>query len=70
MPEPGLDYPPNPDELKFNLYNLRPAEKVLRYWYSKKNIRDGFGLLLTPDGHVDLENLKNENPLNEHVKTE
>jgi len=30
MPELGLDYPPNPDELKFNLYNLRPAEKVLR----------------------------------------
>ena len=46
----------------------KPAEKVLKFWYSKRDIRDGVGLLLTPDGHVDLENLQRENPLNEHGK--
>ena len=70
MLDPGVDYPISEFELRGNVYNAKPAEKVLRFWYSKKNIRDGIGLLLTPDGHVDLENLKRENPLNEHGKTE
>jgi hypothetical protein len=60
--EPGLCYPMDPYGERAEIFQGKPAEKVLRYWYSKKNIKDGVGLLLTPDGHVDLENLQRQNP--------
>jgi len=66
--EPGLFYIMD-EEVKRGLqFQGKPAEKVLRYWYSKRDIHDGIGLLLTPDGHVDLQNLEREDPLNEHGK--
>jgi hypothetical protein len=70
MPEPCLDWYPTGEQLKSNNPNCKPAEKVLAFWYSKKSIRDGVGLLLTPDGHVNLQNLERENPLNEYGKTD
>jgi hypothetical protein len=63
--EPGLFYRMAGFDEREIQFQGKPAEKVLRYWYSKKNIRDGVGLLLTPNGHVDLGNLGKENPLNE-----
>ena len=68
--EPGLFYPMSEEDKRCLHFQGKPAEKVLKFWYSKRDIRDGVGLLLTTDGHVDLENLQRENPLNEHGKTE
>jgi len=68
--EPGLYYARNVWDYRSIEFQGKPAEKVLKFWYSKRDIRDGIGLLLTPDGHIDLENLKRENPLNEQGKSE
>jgi len=37
-------------ERKDVLFQGKFAEKVLKRWYSKKNIKDGVGLVLTPTG--------------------
>lgn len=67
--EPGLFYRGSEEDKRGILFQGKPAEKVLRFWYSKPDAHDGVGLLLTDDGHVDLENLKRETPLNELGKT-
>jgi len=55
--EPGLFSSWTEHSKRETQFQGKPAEKVLKYWYSKKNIRDGIGLPLTPDGHVDLKKL-------------